>query len=399
MKTLTYNGTEYLVEKIKNIINPLNRKIIFMGDSYGRGLQPNSQPDIANWVDLTATRMGLSSNDYYNWSVSGAGFLATSDSLNWLKILQSNYSSVQDIAYTITDFVMGGGINDANTMSNGDGRGATPTLISKIETVFDEIRTCFPNAKIWISPFGWCRGQKNRRDIMCNNVFYAYTVACANKGAVYIDSGEYVLHNYGLMASDYYHPNLDGENAIADVVSSALMGCPKALSSYTKNGNNQGYIYANMNFTKTSSATFNQGGEYNFLSYMDGRTCFLYSGLERLDAPSNSYFVCDGTAATLGTVSAGHFAACNWGGPGANEYPSFAIPCTVKKKGVSSYSTGTFYMWFNETSDTPMTGGTITVYWCCKALDPTTTAHEWLTQADCIFDMNMRNLSLPASMC
>lgn len=401
------NGKIQTYPNIDESSGSSQRRIIFVGDSYGVGYNSqSSQPTvdtIDNWVDLTASRMGLTSSNYFNWCVSGAGFLASTASLNWNDIINANYSNVSSIASTITDVVIGGGINDANTMNNGSGVSQTPTLISKIETVITNLKGKFPNAKIWLAPFGWCRGVASRRSIMANNVFYAYQVA-ANQGAVYVQSAEFVLHNYGLMQPDYYHPNVEGENAIADVMSNALQGSPLITCSRTRNGNNQGYLYTDMHFTINSQAGVNfnvlDDGVVNFLSYMDGHTCFFYSSLYRVDWMN---YPCDGTKYRVGTVTAGHFAGNYYGAnaTGTNKpyWPAFSSSCSIKYTNQNVYTSGTLYLWFEEPSNTGATGGTVDVYISCVALDSTGSTHAWLTGCEAIFDLNFKNCSMPAGMC
>lgn len=402
--TLTPDATN---KKVTITSGESQRRIIFIGDSYGVGYNSqSSQPTvdtIDNWVDLTASRMGISSSNYFNWSVSGAGFLPTSASLNWDNIIDSNYSSVSSIASTITDVIIGGGINDAYNLYSGAGRSGTPSLITKVSTVFQTLKEMFPNARRWIAPFGWCRGLHSRREIMCNNIFYAYAKGAHSEGGIYISSAEFVLHNYGLMQPDYYHPTVDGENAIADVVSSALMGCPITTCSLTKNGNNQDFLYANMNFTKTNSS-FTLGGDadsdLNFLSYQDGNTCFFYSSLTKIAA---SAIATDGTKYKLGTVSAGHFAGCHYGGTAVTTsrpyFPAFSSFCSVELSSGGVYSSGTIYLWFEEPSNTPTTGGQVDVYFSCVALNPSTSAHAWITSAKTIFDINFKNCQMAAGIC
>ena len=161
------------------------------------------------------------------------------------------------------------------------------------------------------------------------------------------------------------------------------------------------YIYAGMNFTKTCSATFNQGGDYNFLSYMDGRTCFLYCNL--MSISGNPGLMPNGVPFTLGTVSAGHFAAwfTNTGHTGAYDggNAGFTAYGIVKRSNANIYTNAICYFWFEEPSDTPMTGGTLNFRCAITALDPTTSSHEWLTVGESVFGINMRNLSMPASLC
>ena len=373
------------------------RKIIFVGDSYGVGLNPDGSSNIANWVDLTAARMGLASGDYYNWSVSGAGFIVSDSNKKWNNIITNNYSSVSSIASKITDVVIGGGINDARDLYDGSGESLTSTVQSAAETAIANAQSKFPNAKIWIAPFGWCRGIAKRRIFMCNNIFFAYSTAAYNKGAIYVDSAEFVLHNYGLFASDYYHPNVTGEKAIADIMSSALMGCPKITSSLTKNSNNQEYLYSDIGFTKASGVTLaTRSGDttaYQLLSYMDGRNCYFYASFGRI----TGNFACNGTEYTMGTVTKGHFASKPYGDP-YGQWPGFITPCTVKKKGTEVYTHGTLRIWFEEPS-TPATGGTVNIKFAIIALDPSSSSHAWVTSADTIFDINLRNCSLPAALC
>lgn len=397
MKKLTYDGTSYLVDKTKSALELLNRKIIFIGDEYGFS---HTDSDI-DWVRLTAERMGIPYCDCFNWSATGACFLSPVTGLSWNEIINNNYPSMSQIAYKITDVVIAGGINDATLMYSGEGRSLTPTLRAAAETAITNIKTKFPFAKVWLAPIGWCRGVVDRRQIMCTDVFLAYSMAAYNTGAIYIESAEYVLHNYGLMREDYYTPNNEGQMAIADIMSSALMGQPKIISTYTKNGNNQPFAYTNMNFVKTTSLTLNDGDDVNLLSYMDGRTCFLYCNLTSISG--NPGIIPNGVAFTLGTVSAGHFAAwfTNTGHTGAYDggNAGFTAYGIVKRSSANIYTNAICYFWFEEPSNTPMIGGTLNFRCAITALDPTTSSHEWLTVGDTVFGMNMRNLSMPASLC
>ena len=194
-----------------------NRKFLFIGDSYATGKYPWN-PNVIGWPYLVSERLGLTENSNAFYELHGTyGFAQTGKFLTLLE----NYTGDKNI---ITDIVVGGGWNDIPF----DRDKLQPAMVEFINYA----KTNFANAKIWICYMGWGR----------NSIYYQWCRRCkelyqsitANNGCAFIENADLVLHNYGsdgcfdaftsVEDGAAFHPNVTGENAIADVIAQKLIG-------------------------------------------------------------------------------------------------------------------------------------------------------------------------------
>ena len=188
------------------------RKVLFVGDSYG------AQAD--NWVDFCAAKLGLSSADYVNASVSGTGFIVDSASH-----IGSSYNGFLDelIATTanrnsFTDVVICGGINDAQYDTY------QTFLGDHIRDCITYIKTYFPNARPHI---GFIGGALENSSVLYSRTWKRRSVAkyayISQAAPYYLSGVENVIHQSAwLYSSDGLHPNATGSELIGDAVAQAI---------------------------------------------------------------------------------------------------------------------------------------------------------------------------------
>lgn len=225
VQTGFYNGQiAYLYDQVSNINNALGvingdledlndliiarttKKYIFIGDSYGHASDTNN-----GWIDKLVTMMGLTSADYFESAVGGAGFGTVSN--NFLTLITGVVSSMTAAQKaSITDVVVLGGAND---------RGHdVPDMATYINAFMSYVNTNLPNANVHI---GMCAGNyaDNFIGIQSGRVLDGYL---AGSGYSYITNVEYVFHDRTLIGSDHIHPTDDGYERLANFVHAYLTG-------------------------------------------------------------------------------------------------------------------------------------------------------------------------------
>ena len=188
------------------------RKVLFVGDSYGT--------QTSNWVDFCAAKLGLSSADYVNASISGTGFIVDSASH-----IGSSYNGFLDelIATTanrnsFTDVVICGGINDAQYDSY------QTFLGDHIRDCITYIKTYFPNARPHI---GFIGGALENSSVLSGRTWQRRSVAkfayISQSVPYYLSGVENAIHQSGFCySSDGLHPNALGAELIGDAVAQAI---------------------------------------------------------------------------------------------------------------------------------------------------------------------------------
>ena len=194
---------EYKIFVRNNNVNA-GRFIIFVGDSY-------ADPAVENdtYVTRCAGFMGLSSSQYINASVGGAGFSNGA----FLEKLQEAVETLEN-ADVVTDVVVLGGYNDHSTTQS--------DIINAINTFCTYCKTNLPYAKIHIGIIGNDRDTPSITEEISTVVYAAYS-QCAMFGAAFINHMECIMHNYQLFANQI-HPNLAGYLTIALYLANYLTG-------------------------------------------------------------------------------------------------------------------------------------------------------------------------------
>lgn len=240
------------VVNVRDKVNLLtNRQFVFISDSYG--LVPTVE---TSWSRLVAKILGVEDRSYYS-NTSGGGFAV--NGIN--AFLNSVNTVVVPDDSKITDVVICGGANDANTYVNGT------AIENGITATVDAIKNRFPNAKTWIGfvGFGIYGGEftANMTSISLNNTVKNYKDGCTYNGCAYIDNAEQVLRNTILQSADGIHPTDVGSLCVAYLVSTVLIGGSYNFSSNgdfvrvkvnngTVNGQNTETLCGDIYFTGTT---------------------------------------------------------------------------------------------------------------------------------------------------
>ena len=193
-------------------IETMVRKMICIGDSYAES------PTLAtSWATLCGEY--LNASECHVVSKPGGGFQVNGNN-KFLEGLQS--VEVADPA-GITDIVVAGGINDANTVSNyGD-------ILTGITNFADYAKLTYPNAKIWIGFIGYTvfgsTYAPNVTGITYLNTINFYQKGCGLNGCAWLENASYVMQQYNYLSeSDMLHPNNYGSQALAECIASCVRG-------------------------------------------------------------------------------------------------------------------------------------------------------------------------------
>ena len=187
------------ITDIENVIDSLNlnKKYLFVGDSYTEGYSPDGT--ITNYPTVFKQNMGLSNDQVVVAYGGGYGFARTG---YLFSTIIYNLSADPDI----TDVIILGGYNDRGFNFSDIKQG-----ISDCKTL---INTKFPKATIHIGQVG--NSNNAARTYELTNVTSSYMAACNELNVKYINNMQYVLNNYFVdFSSDGFHPNQTGQNAIA----------------------------------------------------------------------------------------------------------------------------------------------------------------------------------------
>lgn len=201
------------VASISNRVNELestksalaDRFFIFVGDSYMYGYTPNGK--IEGFADKVKKITGLNGNIFAR---GGEGFAKSGPYGNFLDRLK-DYDGDKN---KVTDVVVVGGYND---------QGYSYTQIgSGISEFYRYMYSNFPNATLSIGMDAWSTSPTKYNSI--RKVLEAYTKASASVPFRMIKNIEYALHFSDFFSSDGFHPNNDGQNAIANYLVSWILG-------------------------------------------------------------------------------------------------------------------------------------------------------------------------------
>lgn len=200
-----------------NQYNLLNSdKVIMIGDSYGTGYSPDGINE--SWTTKLGNRLGIASQAF---SSNGAGFVATgSGGKTFLQVLQENINSITN-KNNVKMVIVGGGYNDSNYNSSYD------DIVTAINTFATYCKSQFPYCSIYIACFGYNCNKTgvgaDVRDKLIKNVIPAYKSA-QQSNVFFIKNSNLILHNTDLFSSDGFHPNVNGQETIANKLYTGLFG-------------------------------------------------------------------------------------------------------------------------------------------------------------------------------
>ena len=200
----------YYINAINTTLNIMNtRKAIIIGDSYAN--RTNS------WADRLQAMLNLSNSNCVIKRVSGVGFYATQNNVNFSTMVVDNISIP---ANEVTDIIVCGGYNDRN---------ATDTQLNEAFSNFVTIcNTTYPNAKIYVGFIGWANldvGTANEWSDIVNTLALArlryINMCCDHPKVYYLNNVEYTLHDVSLIDDSGFHPTDDGQNKLAENIKQA----------------------------------------------------------------------------------------------------------------------------------------------------------------------------------
>jgi hypothetical protein len=209
--------------KIAELDNKVNKRIVFVGDSYG---------EIANnFIDSAITNSHIKYG--INISAGSHGFIGDkvtfpNDDMSFLKLLSDNFNSI-DTPETITDVYVFGGINDAYLVNESG-------LVTAVEEFVAYCNLHLPNAHVTIFLTSWTTNYTYLSSLM--RVASSWSKGAANSGATYVQGINAFFHHKSMMA-DAVHPNATGLNRLSG-----------ALVDYITKGNFQ-YFETTNNFSES----------------------------------------------------------------------------------------------------------------------------------------------------
>ena len=273
------NQAETKIDNLESEVSLLHKKYIFIGDSYNTTDTPPGGSPIVPWSHYLVDCLGLTSSDYYNSGVSGAGWVNGTTFLSQLQTLAGDMTA--DEKNSITDIVVLGGINDPVSENS--------NVFTAMSTFSTYVATNFPNAMITTGIISWGKTDADR--INLRTKFQVYNYGANYKNMRILEDIYTAYHNYTLNQENDGHPNAGGSQTIAYFVSNELKGSKNSVK-WLKSGNitNSGNT---LGITDATIGTFEEmfsGESENLKLTINGLNCSI--NLKN-----------DGSEYTLGTIN------------------------------------------------------------------------------------------------
>lgn len=202
-----------------------NKKYIMIGDSIAEGYNPDG--NVTGWPELLRSNWGLTNNvNCFIRYAGGAGFSAYGTRRKNFEDLLNELSDVISDKESITDIIVAGGVNDATNPLVTDAN-----YLQAINSFCDNVKSNYPNAHIrFYSLNKTLRNDDAEKDAsrlrtlksVCKQNFTAYTYT--------IDAVSRISN----FASDGLHLNQNGENQVANAISTGMFYDNRGIS-YTVN--------------------------------------------------------------------------------------------------------------------------------------------------------------------
>ena len=190
--------------------NIATRKFIFIGDSYGEGVNASDPTSpIHSYIDYCVQWLNIHSSNYYKVALSGYGFARTG--YTFLSLLASLDSVISD-KESITDIIVCGGANDTPD-------GTHQNVLSAITTFCQYAKVNYPKATVSVGMISY-NYEGSSSNYRINRVFRLYNQGIVENGGVYLNGIENAIHETDAFQSDG-HPNEKGQKQIAR----ALISC------------------------------------------------------------------------------------------------------------------------------------------------------------------------------
>lgn len=223
------------------------RMLVCISDSYG--LTPNVSE---SWIGRLKTFLDIPDANFFRSQENASGFIGVGSVTFLDQITTLAGTMTADQKAGITDFIIGGGMNDAWALKNGT---TAADMRSAIATALTYVRANFPNAIIYLFIPAWRIDSSYHPYIRAAQNLYQQAIRLTTK-CCYIEGVDW-LHRQALLDATEYHPNGVGSFCIAESIASVLCGgtvaCDLALSDTT------GWITPALNprTANVSNAVFN----------------------------------------------------------------------------------------------------------------------------------------------
>lgn len=234
------------IEKDVEILNTdmsliKNKKIIFIGDSYGQGYSPDG--NTVSWITAIINSLGLT--NYISKFYGGTGFVNSVDNKTFITLLDEVPAD-----NTITDIICCGGYNDMGHLND---------IQNAINNFCNLAKNKFPNATIHIGQIGWTVDATKYYNLA--RVTERYNVGAMSNNAHYLHNVEYILHSTTLFSSDGFHPNQNGQYELGRYIREAfLYGSCNVIRTYnniTKKNQNENISVESLSNTLGNTQTNN----------------------------------------------------------------------------------------------------------------------------------------------
>ena len=202
------------VEDLSDDVSKLNNKVsgkkyIFIGDSFNTTDTPPGGVPIYPWSTELVTCLGLTSDDYKNRGIGGAGFVHGVTFQTQLETLAAQITDKENY----TNIIVLGGINDVG-QSYSD-------VTNAIVAFYNYAAETFPNAMITIGVLNWDKRGSAKRGLANMMVWY--------NDLTYLPRLRVITNLYTFYHNYYYyqpdgHPARNGSTNIARCVANVLKG-------------------------------------------------------------------------------------------------------------------------------------------------------------------------------
>lgn len=322
ISNIVLNGTAYPV-KDEMARGPV--EVIVIGDSYGTGEQYNTgQTTSPTWIGYLREMLNIPVGKWHTSSVNGSGFVSGTTFLNQLTTLAASITNKK----AVTDILIGGGYNDYGE--------SVDSIMSAIQAFDTYARATFPNARIHLAMIGWT-SIMNVRNSMTDHTWIAYP-RCADYGWRFLTGTQYIMHNYRLFCPDHFHPNQDGQLALARGICEAFL-----------TGHCEPYYRFETNLQAVANETLFDAGSFNIISgFSNG---MIIQGMMNGAVTCSTPFTLTNDGIILGTIQAPYCHAGNYFSAFNSHLMSVWIRYDNGTKYANVYGTVAFETGANEVVD------------------------------------------------
>lgn len=181
---------------------------ILIGDSYLEGYTPDG--NVKSWGDYLADILGLEMGDgIFKYYHGGVGFVNTISGINFLTLLDNAGNDSAVNKNEVSRVVVFGGVNDGQS-----------DLSTALKTFTVNAKAYFPNAVIYIAYNG--AGINSRCNVYVKLSGQYWLSKNTDLGYVYVPNVTAVLQDKTLFVSDVFHPNANGQKAVAGALYNAI---------------------------------------------------------------------------------------------------------------------------------------------------------------------------------